>query len=97
MDIDALALAASCRRHHIRRLAAFGSVLRDDFRPESDVDLLVEFEPRHTPGFIRLGMMEQELTALLGGRRAEMVTAKGLSRHVRERVLADAEPIYGQG
>jgi predicted nucleotidyltransferase len=61
-------LAAFCRRQHIRRLALFGSVLRDDFRPESDVDVLVEFEPDQVPGLLRLAGMEQELSQLFGRR-----------------------------
>jgi uncharacterized protein len=96
LDVDRRAIAAFCRRHHIRKLAVFGSALRDDFRPDSDVDLLVEFEPEHTPGLIRLGVMEEELGRVLG-RRADLVTAKGLSRHIRNRVLADAEPLYADG
>jgi len=59
------------QRHHIRRLALFGSVLRADFRAESDVDVLVEFEPGHVPGFIRLAGMELELEALFGGRKVD--------------------------
>jgi hypothetical protein len=93
LDLDRRMIAAFCRRHHIRKLAVFGSALRDDFRPDSDVDLLVEFEPEHTPGLIRLGAMEEELGRVLG-RRADLVTAKSLSRHIRDRVLAAAEPVY---
>ena len=62
-----------CRRHHIRRLSLFGSVLRDDFRPESDVDVLVEFEPSNVPGFFGLFEMEQELSKALG-RKADLNT-----------------------
>ena len=93
LDFDRRAVAAFCRRHHIRKLAVFGSALRDDFRPDSDVDLLAEFEPEHIPGLIRLGAIEEELGRVLG-RRADLVTAKGLSRHIRDRILADAEPVY---
>jgi uncharacterized protein len=96
LDVDHQAIAAFCRRHHICKLAVFGSALRDDFRPDSDVDLLAEFEPEHMPGLIRLGAMEEELGRVLG-RRAELVTAKGLSRHIRDRILADAEPVYADG
>jgi predicted nucleotidyltransferase len=96
LDLDPGMIAAFCRRHHIRELAVFGSALRDDFGPESDVDLLAEFEPEHTPGLIRLGGIEEELGRVLG-RRAELVTAGGLSRHIRDRVLAAAEPVYGEG
>jgi predicted nucleotidyltransferase len=56
-----------CRRHHIRKLAIFGSALRDDFGPDSDVDVLVEFEPGHVPGLAFFGI-EQELSAILGRR-----------------------------
>jgi predicted nucleotidyltransferase len=96
LDLDRGVIAAFCRRHHIRRLAVFGSALRDDFRPDSDVDLLAEFQPEHTPGLIGLGAMEEELGRVLG-RRAELVTAKGLSRHIRDDVLAAAEPVYADG
>ncbi|MBA3425649.1 MAG: nucleotidyltransferase domain-containing protein, partial [Rubrobacter sp.] len=62
-------LADFCRCHHIRKLSFFGSVLRKDFGPESDVDVLVEFEPGHVPGFIRLFEIEQEFSSLIGGAR----------------------------
>ena len=65
IDIPREAIAAFCRRHHIRRLALFGSVLRDDFRPDSDIDVLVEFEPGHTPGFAFFAM-EDELSRIFG-------------------------------
>ena len=86
-----------CRRHHIRRLALFGSVLRDDFRPDSDVDVLVEFEPGYGVGFIGLCQIEQELSALFGGRRLDLITPKFLNDRIRDRVLADAEVHYAQG
>lgn len=86
-------IADFCRRHHIRRLSFFGSVLRDDFRPESDIDVLVEFAPGHTPG---LGVydIEQELSNLLGGHRVDMVNPKYLNRWVRDDVLQTAELAY---
>lgn len=96
-EIDRSSIEDFCRRHHIRRLALFGSVLRDDFGPDSDVDVLVEFETEHTPGLIRFGAIERELGGLLGGRRADLVTFKGLNRHIRDRVLATAEPLYASG
>ena len=86
-----------CRRHHIRKLAVFGSVLRDDFRSESDIDVLVEFDPNHTPGFIGLHEMERELSRLVGGRKIDLVTAKFLNPRIRERVLATAEVQYAEG
>ena len=90
-------LAALCRRRRIRRLSLFGSVLRGDFGPESDVDVLVEFEPGRVPGFLRLHEIEQELSALLGGRRIDLVTPRFLNPRVRGRVLAQAEPQYDGG
>lgn len=81
-----------CRRHHIRRLALFGSVLRPDFGPESDVDVLVHFEPGRSPGYEFI-TMQDELSGLLG-RRVDLNTPGFLSRYFRERVLAEAETIY---
>ena len=96
IPVDREEIANFCRRNHIRRLALFGSVLRDDFGPDSDVDILVEFEAGHVPGlaFIRL---EQELSRLLGGRRVDLVTPKFLNERIRDRVLADAEVQYAEG
>ena len=90
-------IAEFCRHHHIRKLSLFGSVLRTDFRPDSDVDVLVEFEPGHVPGMIRFVQMEKELSLLLGGRKVDLVTAKFLNRRIRDRVLADAEVQYAEG
>ena len=81
-----------CRRHHIRRLALFGSVLRDDFTPASDVDMLVEFEPGKTPGFAFF-RMQDELSEMIG-RRVDLNTPKELSKYFRDEVLADAEDLY---
>jgi hypothetical protein len=81
-----------CRQHHIRRMSFFGSVLRPDFRAESDVDVLVEFEPDHIPGleFVR---MRDELSRLIG-RSVDLRTPASLSPHFRDEVLRDAELIY---
>ena len=87
-------IEAFCRRHHIRKLAFFGSALRDDFDEHSDVDVLVEFEPDHVPGLIRLGGMELELSELLGGRKADLNTAKTLSPYFRDEVLREARFQY---
>jgi uncharacterized protein len=89
-------IAAFCYRHHIRKLALFGSVLRSDFRPDSDIDTLVEFEPDHVPGLIRLAGMELELSALLGGRKVDMNTPLCLSPYFRDKVLAEAEVLYAE-
>lgn len=90
-------IAEFCRRHHIRKLAVFGSALREDFRPKSDVDVLVEFAPEHTPGLIGLAGMEIELSALLGGRKVDMNTPLCLSSFFREEVLGEAQPVYVAG
>lgn len=83
-------VAAFCRKHRVRRLALFGSVLRDDFRPDSDVDVLVEFEPGARAGFLKLAAMELELGALLA-RKVDLRTPGELSRYFRDEVLATAE------
>ena len=89
-------LAAFCRRNHIRKLAFFGSVLRDDFTPDSDVDVLVEFEPDARVGFFELYDMEQELGRLLGGRKVDLNTSKSLSKYFRDEVMQEAEEQYVQ-
>jgi predicted nucleotidyltransferase len=89
-------VADFCRRHHIRKLSLFGSVLRDDFRPDSDVDVLVEFEEGKSPGLIRLAGMELELSEMLGGRKVDMNTPQCLSRYFRDRVKAEAEVQYAE-
>ncbi len=95
MRIPEKEVAAFCRRHRIRKLAFFGSVLRQDFGPESDVDVLVEFEPRARVGLIALAGMELELGRLLG-RKTEIHTVKGLNPHFRDQVLGMAEVQYEQ-
>lgn len=85
-------IADFCRRHHIRRLALFGSVLRDDFGPESDVDVLVEFEEGHVPG-LAFFAMEAELSEIIR-RKVDLNTPGFLSRYFRDRVLAEAEVQY---
>ena len=86
-------LAVFCRKHHIKKLSLFGSVLRDDFRPDSDVDMLVEFEPEAHVGFFGLVGMELELTDLIG-RKVDLRTPKELSRYFRDEGLASAEVQY---
>jgi predicted nucleotidyltransferase len=87
-------LAAYCQEHGIRRLAIFGSALRDDFRPDSDIDVLVEFEPDHIPSLLGIARMERELSAFFGGRKVDLRTPEDLSRYFRQRVLAEAEVQY---
>jgi predicted nucleotidyltransferase len=86
-------IADFCRRHRIRRLSLFGSVLREDFRPESDVDVLVEFEPEGVPSFFELVGMKEELIGLLG-RDVDLKTPKALSPYFREQVLREAVPLH---
>lgn len=87
-------LAEFCREYHVSRLSLFGSVLREDFGPDSDVDVLVEFEPGYVPGFFQLARMEEDLSELLGGRKADLRTPRDLSRYFRDEVLASAVVQY---
>ena len=93
ISIDRDAVSAFCRRHHIKRLALFGSVLREDFGPESDIDVLVEFQAGHVPG-LKFVSIERELSGLLHGRRVDMVTSKFLNPRIRDEVLDSAESLY---
>jgi len=89
-------MAEFCERHHIRKLSLFGSVLRADFRPAGDIDVLVEFEPGHVPGFFRLFDLEQELSGIFGGRKVDLRTPEDLSRYFRDQVVARAEVQYAR-
>jgi len=93
VDIPKELIAEFCRRNHIRRLALFGSVLRDDFGPDSDVDVLVEFEPGARVGLLRLAGMEIVLSEILV-REVDLNTPGFLSDYFREKVLAEAEVQY---
>jgi len=86
-------LIAFCQKNHIRRLSVFGSALRGELRPDSDIDLLVEFEPGHTPGLFSIVRMEMELTEALG-RKVDLRTAEDLSQYFRDEVLENAEVQY---
>jgi predicted nucleotidyltransferase len=92
INISREAIASFCKRHHIRRLSLFGSILRDEFRADSDIDVLVEFEPGNTPGLAFFAMQE-ELSDLLR-RRVDLHTAGSLSKYFRDQVLAEAEVQY---
>ncbi|HEV2379574.1 MAG TPA: nucleotidyltransferase family protein [Terriglobia bacterium] len=87
-------IAEFCRRNQIRKLALFGSVLRSDFRPDSDVDVLVEFQPGKSVGFFELYDLEEELSRAFGGRRVDLNTPQGLSKYFRDEVLNEAEVEY---
>jgi predicted nucleotidyltransferase len=86
-------IADFCRRHRIRKFSLFGSVLRGDFRLDSDVDVLVDFEPGHSVGFEILDM-EEELSQLFGGHKTDIVQEKYLNWRLRDRVLANAQVQY---
>jgi len=94
VKFDQAEIAAFCRKHHIRKLSLFGSVLRDDFTSESDIDVLVEFAPGHTPGLAFFAMQE-ELSELLG-RQVDLNTYGWLSDYFRDEVEAEAEVQYEQ-
>jgi hypothetical protein len=95
IEIPKEKLAEFCHRHHIRKLSLFGSVLTESFTPESDVDVLVEFEPERTPGMLRMAGLELELSELLG-RKVDLRTAAELSRYFREEVVCSGEIQYAQ-
>ena len=96
IKIDQKRVAEFCRKHHIRRLAFFGSVLRRDFRADSDVDVLVEFEPGHAVGLLRMAGLELEFSELLG-RKVDLRTPAELSRYFRDEVMKASEIQYVEG
>ena len=85
-----------CKKNHIRKLSLFGSALREDFTPDSDVDILVEFDPKHIPGLITLSGMEIELGEILG-HKVDLRTAQDLSPYFRQEVIDSAEVHYAEG
>jgi predicted nucleotidyltransferase len=93
---DHAALAALCRRYHIQRLSLFGSTLSGTNRPDSDVDLLVEFEPGKKPGFLRLADIEAELSTLLGGRTVDLQSPQDLNQSFRDDVARTAEVQFAE-
>lgn len=95
-DIPKDLIREFCRRHHIRKLSIFGSYLREDFGPDSDIDFLVEFEPEHIPGLIGFAGMEIELSEILG-RKVDLRTAQDLSRYFRDEVVEQAEVQFAEG
>jgi hypothetical protein len=90
IEIPKEKIAEFCRKHRIRQLALFGSILREDFRPDSDIDILVEFEPGQEPGLLGLARMERELSQVLG-KEVDLRTPEDLSDRFRNRVLQSAE------
>ena len=96
LKLDDAALARFCEQHRIRRLALFGSQLKGTAGPDSDVDLLVEFEPDGVPGLLGIAAMELELSGLLGGRKVDLRTPQDLSRYFRDEVVRTAEVQYAR-
>lgn len=94
IEISKDKITSFCRKHHIRKLSLFGSVLRDDFTADSDVDVLVEFEPGYTSSFFHLFDLEDELSAFLGGRKVDIRTPEDLSKYFRQSILATAVVQY---
>lgn len=97
ISISTTALASFCQEHGIKWLALFGSALREDFGPESDIDVLVEFEPDHIPGLLGVAGMELELSNLFSGRKVDLRTPEDLSHYFRQGVLDAAEVQYAKG
>jgi predicted nucleotidyltransferase len=94
MDVPDAEIKQFCQRHHVRKLSLFGSVLRDDFSDDSDVDVLIEFEPGHSTGYFGLIDMQDELSAMFGGRAVDIVTIKFLNHRLRKHVLKEAQVVY---
>ena len=90
-------ISGFCQSHGIRRFAIFGSALRTDFGPDSDIDVLVEFAPGRTPGLLGMAGLEMELSELFGGRKVDLRTPEDLSRYFRQEVIDTAEVLYVQG
>ena len=96
IHIPADKIAEFCKRNGILKLSLFGSVLRPDFRPDSDIDLLVEFQAGAAPSLLDLARMERELSAVLGGRKVDLRTPKELSRYFGDEVLSTASVQYAE-
>ena len=97
ISADKESIAAFCRKHGIRSLALFGSVLLSDFHPTSDLDVLDEFEPEYVPSLFGIARLERELSALFGGRKVDLRTPEDLSRYFRQSVIEVAEVQYALG
>jgi len=95
IDVPQKAFQAFCQRHGIRKLSLFGSVLRDDFRPDSDIDVLVEFQPEKIVGW-EIVNIEEELSKLFGGHKVDMVNPKYLNHRLKDQILASAQVQYDE-
>ena len=96
LNLDPDRLRRFCEAHHIRRLSLFGSQLKGTARADSDIDLLVEFDPAHIPGLLGIAGMELELSEMLGGKKVDLRTAGDLSRYFRDEVVRTAEVQYAR-
>ena len=96
LPISTEAVADFCQRHHIRRFAFYGSILRADFGPNSDIDVLVEFEPDQVPGLLTVARIERELSEVLGGYKVDLRTPQELSRYFRDEVVQRSFIAYEQ-
>ncbi|MBI5203288.1 MAG: nucleotidyltransferase family protein [Nitrospirae bacterium] len=96
IEIPKEKIADFCKKNHIRKLSLFGSVLHGDFRPDSDIDLLVEFDPAHIPGFFKLAHIERELSEIMG-KKVDLRTLQELSKYFRDEVLSEAVVQYAEG
>ena len=96
LQLDETTLTRFCERHHIRRLALYGSQLKGTARPDSDIDLLVKFDPEHIPSLLDIVGMELKLAEMLGGKKVDLRTAQDLSRYFRDEVMRTAEVQYAR-
>ena len=96
LNLDKATVTRFCEQHHISRLAVFGSQAKGTARPDSDIDLLVEFDPAHVPSLFGVAAMEIELSELLGGKKVDLRTRGDLSRYFREEVERMAEVQYAR-
>jgi len=94
IEIPKQKIVAYCKKNHIRKLAFFGSFLRDDFHSDSDIDILIEFEKGFTPGFFDLVKMEEQLSSFFKGKEIDLRTPNDLSRYFREKIVSNAEVLY---
>jgi uncharacterized protein len=94
--LDQQELTSFCRRHHVRRLSLYGSAVRGELRSDSDLDFLIEYDPDHRPGLESLQQIQDELAEVCGGRRVDLVNPKYLNPRLKDRILAEAQIIYGE-
>ena len=94
IDVPILQIKQLCQKHHINKFALFGSVLCSDFNPDSDIDVLIEFQAEHTPGFIKLHQIQTEISVLFNNKKIDLVTPKFLNYQIKDKILAEMEVCY---